>query len=249
LMQGNIGAQSTINQGSVFWISLNSITPNSINAIFNKNDSVKKSYKSIDSSTNVIDSEANKKIKADQIDAQIMNEEFFNDDLAKPNNKSDAPATKTMVFEGSDLQRLLALQSQSMDNAFKKIGLQSSFETDLTLGTDLTPGTDLTLGDDILPAAEFSQYSVNTLSSKQSSTPLKKLLYVEDNSANFNLVQEMVALRDDIQLKGATDGVQGLSIAETWLPDVILMDIKTYPKHATLVNCALCPNIALHQLY
>ena len=143
-----------------------------------------------------------------------MNEEFFNDALANVNNETNESAAKTMVFEGSDLQRLLALQSQSMDNAFRKIGLQSTFQSDLTHSQD------------ILPAADFVQDLVNTLSAEQSSMPLKKLLYVEDNAANFDLVKEMVALRDDIQLKGAADGVLGLSIAETWLPDVILMDIN-----------------------
>ena len=56
LMQGNIGAQSTINEGSVFWISVNSITPNLTNAIINKNDFVKELCKSNDLTTDVIDS-------------------------------------------------------------------------------------------------------------------------------------------------------------------------------------------------
>ena len=222
LMQGHIGAKSTINEGSVFWISLISITPNSIN----KNDTVKKLSKLNDASTNITKSNANKKTIANRANAQIAHEEFLNHDIAKVDNKTKVdnetkvkneisePVVKTMVFEGSDLQKLLALQSQSLTNAFKKIGLQSSIQSNIPID------------DEVMQAAEFPHNLVNTLLAEQSPTPIKKLLYVEDNSANFNLVQEMVALRGDVQLKGATDGVSGLSIAETWLPDVILMDIN-----------------------
>jgi CheY-like chemotaxis protein len=53
-----------------------------------------------------------------------------------------------------------------------------------------------------------------------------KVLYVEDNPANLRLVERLMAGRPDIQLLIAVDGVAGIEIARTELPEVILMDIN-----------------------
>lgn len=55
---------------------------------------------------------------------------------------------------------------------------------------------------------------------------LSTLLYVEDNPANLMLVEDLIARRPDIRLLSATNGVQGIDIARTFIPDVILMDIN-----------------------
>jgi CheY-like chemotaxis protein len=52
------------------------------------------------------------------------------------------------------------------------------------------------------------------------------LLYVEDNPANLMLVEDLVSRRPDIRLLSARDGIQGVEIAHSALPDVILMDIN-----------------------
>ena len=52
------------------------------------------------------------------------------------------------------------------------------------------------------------------------------LLYVEDNPANLMLVEDLVARRPGIRLLSAQDGNQGLLIARSTIPDVILMDIN-----------------------
>jgi len=52
------------------------------------------------------------------------------------------------------------------------------------------------------------------------------LLYVEDNPANLMLVKDLIARRPDIRLLWAKDGISGIEIARTALPDVILMDIN-----------------------
>ena len=60
----------------------------------------------------------------------------------------------------------------------------------------------------------------------QIDTPLRTLLYVEDNPANLELVEEIISCRRDIRLLTAMDGDRGIEIARAVLPDVILMDIN-----------------------
>ncbi len=56
--------------------------------------------------------------------------------------------------------------------------------------------------------------------------PLKTLLYVEDNPANLQLVEQLIARRPDIRLLSARDGTLGVRLARENKPDVILMDIN-----------------------
>ena len=55
---------------------------------------------------------------------------------------------------------------------------------------------------------------------------LRTLLYVEDNPANLELVEQLVAMRTDVRLISATDGSVGVEFARSLQPDVILMDIN-----------------------
>jgi PAS domain S-box-containing protein len=57
------------------------------------------------------------------------------------------------------------------------------------------------------------------------SARLRTLLYVEDNPANLQLVEQLIARRSDMRLLSAGDGNLGIEIARTSQPDVILMDI------------------------
>ena len=54
----------------------------------------------------------------------------------------------------------------------------------------------------------------------------RTLLYVEDNPANLELVEELIARRPDLRMLGAADGNLGIEFARAYLPDVILMDIN-----------------------
>ncbi len=58
------------------------------------------------------------------------------------------------------------------------------------------------------------------------SSPLHTLLYVEDNPANLELVEQLVARRPDLRLLSAADGSIGIEFARAYLPEVILMDIN-----------------------
>jgi len=54
----------------------------------------------------------------------------------------------------------------------------------------------------------------------------RTLLYVEDNPANLELVEQLIARRPDLRLLSAADGNLGIEFARTYLPEVILMDIN-----------------------
>ena len=57
-------------------------------------------------------------------------------------------------------------------------------------------------------------------------TPRKTVLQVEDSPANAMLVEPLLARRDDLTLMTATNGYQGIEMARSHQPDVILMDIN-----------------------
>ena len=52
------------------------------------------------------------------------------------------------------------------------------------------------------------------------------LLYVEDNPANLELVEQLIARRPDLRLISAADGQLGVEFARAYLPEVMLMDIN-----------------------
>jgi CheY-like chemotaxis protein len=54
----------------------------------------------------------------------------------------------------------------------------------------------------------------------------RTLLYVEDNRANLQLVEQLIARRSDMRLLSAVDGMAGIALARTHQPEVILMDIN-----------------------
>jgi CheY-like chemotaxis protein len=56
--------------------------------------------------------------------------------------------------------------------------------------------------------------------------PLRTLLYVEDNPANLELVEQLIARRTDLRLLSAADAALGIEFARAYLPDLILMDIN-----------------------
>jgi CheY-like chemotaxis protein len=56
--------------------------------------------------------------------------------------------------------------------------------------------------------------------------PQRTLLYVEDNPANLELVEQLIARRPDLRLLSAADGNLGIEFARAYQPEVILMDIN-----------------------
>jgi signal transduction histidine kinase/AmiR/NasT family two-component response regulator len=81
----------------------------------------------------------------------------------------------------------------------------------------------------VAPQLEFGQPAMATalplppqLQAAQQST----LLYVEDNPANLELVEQLIARRPELRLLTAPDGSLGVEFAVSCLPEVILMDIN-----------------------
>jgi PAS domain S-box-containing protein len=75
-------------------------------------------------------------------------------------------------------------------------------------------------------AADTAEPAVCPQAQVQSGVPLQTLLYVEDNPANLNLIEQLIARRPDMRLLSARDGAQGIHLARTNQPEVILMDIN-----------------------
>ncbi|QPJ64782.1 MAG: response regulator [Candidatus Nitrohelix vancouverensis] len=53
-----------------------------------------------------------------------------------------------------------------------------------------------------------------------------KVLYVEDNKANLDLVKAIFRRRPELELISATDATVGIEMAQDQLPSLILMDIN-----------------------
>ncbi len=70
-------------------------------------------------------------------------------------------------------------------------------------------------------SSDLPEDSLKPASAKQST-----LLYVEDNPANLDLVERLIARRSDLKLLTAVEGQLGVQLARAFLPDVILMDIN-----------------------
>ena len=54
----------------------------------------------------------------------------------------------------------------------------------------------------------------------------RTLLYVEDNPANLELVEDLITRRPDLRMLSASDGKLGIELAREFMPTVILMDIN-----------------------
>jgi len=93
-------------------------------------------------------------------------------------------------------------------------GVGSVFWVELPL-TDAPQG----LVSDTLPAEPAATESSPGL-------PQRTILYVEDNPANLELVEQIVARRADWHLLGAADASLGIEFARIYRPAVILMDIN-----------------------
>ena len=95
------------------------------------------------------------------------------------------------------------------------VGVGSRFWVELGLTADPLPDAGPDAGKTAPPQAHQPHSSV-----------LHTLLYVEDNQANMQLVEQLIERRPDMQLLKAGDGLFGIEMARASLPDVILMDIN-----------------------
>jgi CheY-like chemotaxis protein len=78
------------------------------------------------------------------------------------------------------------------------------------------------------PRVEMQEKASAALTRAQepAETSQRTLLYVEDNPANLQLVEEIISRRPDLRLLSAADGNLGVEFALAYQPEVILMDIN-----------------------
>jgi len=95
------------------------------------------------------------------------------------------------------------------------MGIGSVFWIELKACEPVPSAQSLIAGKTLLPAKLVEQ---------DDGTPT--LLYVEDNPANLRLVEEILRFRSDLRLLTASDGIEGVEMARTHLPYLILMDMN-----------------------
>jgi CheY-like chemotaxis protein len=65
------------------------------------------------------------------------------------------------------------------------------------------------------------------------------VLYIEDNTANFRLVKELLTSRRPVEILPAIQGRLGVELARQHLPDVILLDLHLPDMSGSLVLAQL----------
>jgi len=110
-------------------------------------------------------------------------------------------------------KRLVELMGGSI-GAHSTVGVGSEFWIELNLAVPHA----LVLDAEPTPVAQIAP--------ALDGTAIRTLLYVEDNKANMELVAQLIARRPDMRLLRAEDGLRGIALARTHVPDVILMDIN-----------------------
>jgi CheY-like chemotaxis protein len=81
----------------------------------------------------------------------------------------------------------------------------------------------------------------------------KRILYIEDIKLNIHLIEQIFDNRDDLELISAPNAVEGIKIAQTQIPDLILMDMNlpdmdgftAYEEIQTIDTLKKIPIIAL----
>ena len=110
-------------------------------------------------------------------------------------------------------KRLVELMGGEI-GAESTVGVGSVFWIELNLAAE--PQADVGAAEPLVPIQAHVPHGA----------ALRTLLYVEDNPANLNLVEQLIARRSDIRLLTAVDGTRGIALARVHQPEVILMDIN-----------------------
>lgn len=78
---------------------------------------------------------------------------------------------------------------------------------------------------DKTPAPQKIEMRLDSSSVSPTATNGKKILYIEDILANVKLVKQILARRQDIEFLTVSNALDGIEMAKTQIPDLILMDI------------------------
>ncbi len=97
-----------------------------------------------------------------------------------------------------------------------------------TIGVESSPGIGSTFWIDLSRAplpATLATHANDSTAASVSETETYCVLYIEDNAANLRLIETLFRRRSDFKLLVATNGEQGLELAQHYRPDAILLDI------------------------
>ena len=105
----------------------------------------------------------------------------------------------------------LALCQRLITSLGGRIGVTSAIGTGSTFWLDLpAPEVAPTPGQTTHPPAKM----------------VRKILYIEDDAANYSLLERFLAKRDDVKLISALQGSIGIDLARQHRPDLILLDMN-----------------------
>ena len=139
-------------------------------------------------------------------------------------------------------------QLRQLFQPFNRLGKEASAEEGTGIGLVMTKrlvelmggriGADSTVGDGSIFWIELALTNAHPSMAHEdeqmglarpsvpADSPLHTLLYVEDNPANLELVEQLIARRTDLRLLTAADGIIGIEFARAYQPELILMDIN-----------------------
>ena len=139
-------------------------------------------------------------------------------------------------------------QLQQLFQPFNRLGKESSAEEGTGIGLVMTKrlvelmagniGADSTEGVGSVFWVEFALSTASELAdrhidpaaaisaAKPRDGPLRTVLYVEDNPANLELIEQLIARRPDLRLLSAINATIGIEFVRAYHPDVILMDLN-----------------------
>ncbi|HWW71149.1 MAG TPA: ATP-binding protein [Duganella sp.] len=112
----------------------------------------------------------------------------------------------------------LVVTKQLVELMHGAIGIDSEVGVGTTFWVELAASAE--------PVLELAAFDTSTYIDAHVDAAPRTLLYVEDNPANLNLVEQLITRRPDLKLLTAIDGYAGIQLARTYQPDVILMDIN-----------------------
>jgi signal transduction histidine kinase/CheY-like chemotaxis protein len=112
----------------------------------------------------------------------------------------------------------LVVTKQLVELMHGSIGIDSEVGVGTTFWVELAASAE--------PVLEMAAFDTGPYSDPEVASEPRTLLYVEDNPANLNLVEQLITRRPDLKLLTAIDGYAGIQLARTYQPDVILMDIN-----------------------